>query len=218
MNKALLVSVLASHAAHAIKNCISPKEEPEMTTLSKEDVVRALEALESMDDFARMDIGVDPIGPYKVLREFIETRAYLVAENERLRDEDDARYIHSCGPKCMRADCVNRRLHTAPAAAEADNERLRLVIADIGQTLAWNSFGECRSYQSTSPLLTPKEADALAKCTLSKPRDDSALREMIAGVYEECAKVCDSHNDYYRNGEACGNKIRALAEKARHGS
>lgn len=58
-----------------------------MTTLSKEDVVRALEALENMDDFARMDTGVDPVGPYKVLRDFIETRADLVAENERLKSE-----------------------------------------------------------------------------------------------------------------------------------
>lgn len=37
-----------------------------------EEQLRALEALESMDDFARMDTGVEPIGPYKVLREFIE--------------------------------------------------------------------------------------------------------------------------------------------------
>lgn len=108
---------------------------------------------------------------------------------------------------------------TALAATEADNERLRLVIADIGQTLAWNSFGECRSYQSNSPLLTPKEADALAKCTLAQPRDDSALREMIAGIYDECAKVCEDHPDGLNMmGGAfvsCSAAIRALAEKAK---
>lgn len=32
----------------------------------------ALEALEEMDDYARMEIGVEPFGPYKVLKTFIE--------------------------------------------------------------------------------------------------------------------------------------------------
>ena len=34
-------------------------------------VEKARQALESMDDFARM-AGVNPIGPYKVLKEFID--------------------------------------------------------------------------------------------------------------------------------------------------
>lgn len=32
----------------------------------------ALECLEDMDDYARMTCGVDPIGPYNALKEFIE--------------------------------------------------------------------------------------------------------------------------------------------------
>ena len=35
-------------------------------------IEEAIEALESIDDCARMDIGVNPIGPYKVLKSFIE--------------------------------------------------------------------------------------------------------------------------------------------------
>jgi len=32
---------------------------------------QAKEALEDMDDYARMDVGVIPTGPYEVLKEFI---------------------------------------------------------------------------------------------------------------------------------------------------
>lgn len=32
----------------------------------------ALEALENMDDYARMNVGVNPFGPYDVLKKFIE--------------------------------------------------------------------------------------------------------------------------------------------------
>lgn len=54
--------------------------------ISKE---QATEALNHMDDFARMDLGVDPIGPRKTLQEFInqkeDAQAYP-AEEKRLLD------------------------------------------------------------------------------------------------------------------------------------
>jgi hypothetical protein len=43
-----------------------------MTTPSKQ---QALEALDSMDDFARMTLGVDAAGPREVLRRYIESTA-----------------------------------------------------------------------------------------------------------------------------------------------
>ncbi|MCB4358475.1 hypothetical protein [Quatrionicoccus australiensis] len=73
-----------------------------------EEQLRALEALESMDDFARMDTGVEPIGPYKVLREFIESpiaqpasapsEQKLVALPFAIFDQEmaDLRRFHEC--------------------------------------------------------------------------------------------------------------------------
>ena len=41
----------------------------------------AREALESMDDFAKMDVGVNPIGPYNVLQDFINEVERLLHYN-----------------------------------------------------------------------------------------------------------------------------------------
>jgi hypothetical protein len=49
----------------------------------------ALEALESMDDFARMDVGVDPVGPYKVLKDFIEEDTYSASNYNQLCQDFD---------------------------------------------------------------------------------------------------------------------------------
>lgn len=59
--------VLTDEMAESItgqKSCLDPS--------MKVSVEDALEALESMDDFARMDISVTPIGPYSVLHKFID--------------------------------------------------------------------------------------------------------------------------------------------------
>ena len=54
---------------------------------------QAREALDNMDDYARMDAGVDAIGPRKVLEDYItETDRQLAAKDaelERLRAECD---------------------------------------------------------------------------------------------------------------------------------
>ena len=42
----------------------------------------AREALDSMDDFARMEVSIDPIGPRKVLADFIEAAAELARRVE----------------------------------------------------------------------------------------------------------------------------------------
>lgn len=52
---------------------------------------QALEALDNLDDYARMDVGVDAIGSRRVLREYIEQSA---KEIEKMREhlsklEDD---------------------------------------------------------------------------------------------------------------------------------
>lgn len=50
-------------------------------TVTKEE---ALEALDSIDDLARMDIGVDPIGPRTVLENFLkQTEPEYVIDGEK---------------------------------------------------------------------------------------------------------------------------------------
>ncbi|MCB4358477.1 hypothetical protein [Quatrionicoccus australiensis] len=131
---------------------------------------------------------------------------------------------------------------TALAAAEADNERLRIALEykhdSVDALMTWCVKNvdkwDFPQYDGVGYAIE-KMRDAL-----SKPRDDSALREMIAGVYEECAKVADlfeekadALNDSiaddddanegrseYIMGKATAssriaNAIRALAEKAK---
>ena len=51
---------------------------------------QAMNALESLDDCARMDIGVAPTGPYETLRAFILQHATTEGLAERTRGELDA--------------------------------------------------------------------------------------------------------------------------------
>lgn len=44
-------------------------------------IEQAREALESIDDCARMDVGINPIGPYSVLEEFINEVELLLKRN-----------------------------------------------------------------------------------------------------------------------------------------
>lgn len=115
-------------------------------------------------------------------------RADLVAENEQLKKQlrQQAEAI---------ASTINKH-HTALAAAEAREAKF---IAALDQ--AESALGEIRDF----PLTYLEVSEAL-----SQPRDDSSLREMIAGVYEECAK------ELIRLDYLCAaNVIRALAEKAK---
>lgn len=127
-------------------------------------------------------------------------RADLVAENERLKRSNSS-YANLTKAQECQLTSLRLRLYelkgadklidseraanatlteelattrTALAAAEADNEQLRKALNKI-LTTDWVSDRVRRT----------------AKAAIAQPRDDSALREMIAGVYEECAKVCD---------------------------
>ena len=301
MNKALLVSALASHAAHAIKNYISPREEPEMTTLSKEDVVQLIEELGAgsnwlsgkynvysynrqpkiaamfLKAFAEQglleliaelrkphDWKIEGFGHFKdaktspsdapfraadVLEHFATvSRADLVAENERLKAlsvtnimvdvvpgdgsglevyaksvDEVVNILSELGEKVEDLESVRAQLtvtRTALVAAEADNERLRKFVDEVAKQTPekpdyWSSCSQCEHNSS--------EADDL----ITQPRDDSALCEMIAEVYEECANVCESRaipsidsDDEWDDGfvfsaKGCATAIRALAEKAK---
>lgn len=50
-------------------------------------VEQALEAIDNLDDYARMDVGVDAVGPRELLISFVSQSAQLRAENERLKAE-----------------------------------------------------------------------------------------------------------------------------------
>ena len=52
---------------------------------------QALETIDNLDDYARMEIGVDPIGPREALEQFVKQYEQLRAENEALR-KDAERY------------------------------------------------------------------------------------------------------------------------------
>lgn len=109
---------------------------------------QALEALDDMDDYAKMDIGVDPIGPRETLRKFIlaaapqgeaqagetpRTDAQLVRDVTRLSQElvdirhDIERQVQ------IGADLANEveSLRAQLAAQQADAERLRNMLASI---------------------------------------------------------------------------------------
>ena len=43
----------------------------DVNDLNKLDCSKALNCLEDMDDYSRMDVGVAPVGPYNMLKEFI---------------------------------------------------------------------------------------------------------------------------------------------------
>ena len=71
---------------------LNGKGQPEMTGFGRPVTAeRAREALEDMDDYARMDAGVDAKGPRETLERFIAEHELVVAElraeNARLRGE-----------------------------------------------------------------------------------------------------------------------------------
>ena len=76
---------------------------------------------------------------------------------------------------------INKELtatRTALAAAQAREEKLREGISVIcGPVMC--AYTERQQWEDYQELI-------------AQPRDDSALREMIAGVYEECAKIPQS--------------------------
>lgn len=226
-----------------------------MTTLSKEDMAKliaivGLDGIKSGDNIARFELLIEA------------ARADLVAENERLKAlsatnimvdvvpgdgsglevyaksvDEVVNLLSELGEKVEDLESVRVQLtatRTALAAAEA---REKLQIDALLTCQKKQIINEC------APSVNYKtfDSDLVAKA-LAQPRDGSTLREVIAGVYEECAKVCDlfeqkadALNDSiaddddankgrseYIMGKATAssriaNAIRALAEKAKGG-
>ena len=190
-----------------------------MTTLSKEDVVRTdndlLAMIQKHFPSLPLDDRYTDWGKWLRFAKAVYShgeqaaRADLVAENERLRGhfvEERNRTLSLCNEVAQLIDQTTAT-RTALAAAEA---RERNYIS----ALKYHADVNC------SNIL----AYDLRDKALAQPRDDSALREMIAGVYEECEQACAEVISRRReNGNTigfnamseCKDAIRALAEKAK---
>lgn len=59
----------------------------------------------------------------------------------------------------------------------AEYERLQSALRQVAQALAWQCFGESRSFGDDVPLLQPHEADALAKEMLTPNAELSGRRD-----------------------------------------
>ena len=214
-----------------------------MTTLSKEDVVRTdndlLAMIQKHFPSLPLDDRYTDWGKWLRFAKAVYShgeqaaRADLVAENERLRGhfvEERNRTLSLCNEVAQLIDQTTAT-RTALAAAEADNERLHIALVD---SISWHD--DSGRYLPAFNCI--EEASSIYG--FSYKSDMSALREMIAGVYEECAKVCDlfeqkadALNDSiadddganegrseYIMGKATASSriakaIRALAEKAK---
>lgn len=188
-----------------------------MTTLSKEDVADLAEKagcdVSAMDGREYETMWCDA----NQLQNLIEAaRADLVAENEQLRviiDEEakDSAYVIIERDKLL---TENERLkaelskHEAvPQYKEARRAEVAVLHDQLTATRTALAAVEAREKLQIAALLTCQKKQIINECApsvnyktfdsdlvakaLAQPRDDSALREMIAGVYEECAKVAD---------------------------
>lgn len=199
MNKALLISALVSHAQHAINNCISPKEEQEMTP-TMEDVIRWDEE-SGLFAHKNGDADVDQLRAFATL-----ARADLVAENEQLKAELSKHIATPQYREARKAEVavVTRQLQESQAREAKLRELLEVVaiaplVSDFGLPKYGISIPEMRDIQHAIALQS----------------NDTALRELIAGVYEECAKRSDSYSYMSANFTALAEEFRALAEKAK---
>ena len=91
---------------------------------------------------------------------------------------------------------------TALAAAEAREEMLRKAIILFRNEAA---VGRASSARKTEGYA------AMQYAVFNQPRDTTALNKLLAAVYDECAKVCET-SDRYR-GDYFAAKLRALAKQ-----
>ena len=103
---------------------------------------QALEAIDNMDDYARMGVSVDPIGPRETLIEFVQQAIQLRAENAHLKAElaeakkDAERYREwKCrfrGGECelfnALADCATDEEHDAAIDVVMRGKRWTLFV------------------------------------------------------------------------------------------
>lgn len=199
-----------------------------MTTLSKEEFKLLLSNSVASPDLNKVQDAIADLVAENERLKSIPMKYRRMAFNAELQDETD-------------------KLRTALAAAEAKNMQLsadftihyaqslnvaRLLIesqareeklrATIDAVLS--DAEECEDPDGWLANLVSCEAIHQLDEALAQPRDDSAPREMIAGVYEECANKADerkaqSRNSLVRSGlTVLAGDFRALAEKARHGN
>lgn len=143
--------------------------------------------------------------------------------------------LSELGEKAEDLESIRAQLtatRTALAAAEADNERLSKALCRVAR---WHGeFPDTGRYWDEPKNAEPMSYSAcfgsngerdymrqVASEALAQPRDGSTLREVIAGVYEECAKVCEDDakgwTDYSCEMAArdCADALRVLAEKVK---
>ena len=59
----------------------------------------------------------------------------------------------------------------AALAAAEDCARLRAALRQVAQAHAWQAFGDCRSFGADVALLSPSDADAVARVALGELRE-----------------------------------------------
>ena len=187
-----------------------------MTPLSKDDVDTAAEKFDYSDFSGEFRTSLDGLHAFA---EHIATlaRADLVAENERLKaTPPDQRQDLHCVVSDIAAEC--RELHdqltaarTALAAAEARESATRAILDQVMDDIRSEAF----LFDGGNGISADTE-DA-ADNLLNQPSDDSALRKIIAGVYEECASWY-ANEGWLLDEEDVSAAIRARAEKVRHGN
>lgn len=182
---------------------------------------------------------------------YIEARADLVAENERLKEQHEfiVRECEASSTQTARIVRIKKRAEAAlagrsPSFANAHDKRENKVkhIAQLTYmndlcnrelTVICTVLVAVEARESATRAILDQVMDDIcseaflfdggngisadtedaADNLLAQPRDYSALREMIAEVYEECAKYFDGRADWEMFGDRVADDIRALAEK-----
>lgn len=106
-----------------------------MSEMKPVTVERAREALEDMDDYARMDAGVDAQGPRETLERFIAEHERVVAELQTARAEYAGR-ARLAETRMIEAEQRAERAEVRVAELEAENARLRDEAASALALLA----------------------------------------------------------------------------------
>ena len=193
-----------------------------MTTLSKEDVVQLIEDLGAGSNWLSGNHNVysynrQPKIAAMFLKAFAEQGLLeLIAELRKPHDWKlegfghfkDAKTSPSDAP-FRAADALEHFVNSARADLVAENDRLDATWYALAATQAREIVGTRETKYSLN--------SEIRELCCPPPADDSALREMIAGVYEECASWY-ANEGWLLDEDDVSDAIRALAEKARPGN
>lgn len=76
---------------------------------------------------------------------------------------------HTAWAKKARGEMPTRReLNLLRANLRDLYDELVVAVQELAATLMWKSFGECRAFPTRGPILTPGEAEKLARTIISK--------------------------------------------------